>query len=175
MKNQKRVYFAGKFNLLKDKNKTLSERLVNDYRSIILGSSEKLTLAKEGTYTTKGIEYMGPFYCEQASNGDYTSTDCNIVLENEYKSVSNSEVYLVVFDEDFSVGSVVELSWALEQDKEIIIFYKEEAKGNYTIQSDYWFAIANALHQSNKVKVFSFNSIQEVIDKIIKGEIFNDT
>ena len=42
-----KVYFAGKFNMLKDKKKDLSERLINDYRSKILGDSKRITLASD--------------------------------------------------------------------------------------------------------------------------------
>ena len=41
----KKIYFAGKFDLIKDKNLPLDERLVNDFRSKILGDSKKLTYA----------------------------------------------------------------------------------------------------------------------------------
>lgn len=169
----KKIYFAGKFNLIKNHNLPLEERLVNDFRSKILGSAKKLTYADENLKLESGFIYSGPFYCEQASNGDFTSTDCNTVLNAEYEAVKKSDVYFVLFDQKFSVGSIVELGWALEMNKDIIIFYEEE-DSNYDIKSDYWFAIANALAQSKKVKVFKFNDINKVISKIMKGEIFNE-
>lgn len=170
----KKIYFAGKFNLDKNKNKSLSERLVNDYRAEILESSKKLTYAdKNLKLSTGGHIYMGPFYCEKASNGDFTSTDCNTVLNSEYKAVSNSDVYVAVFDQNFSVGTIVELDWAINMNKEIIIFYQEE-ESKYDIKSEYWFAIANALQRSNKIKVYKFNDIQSVVKEIKKGVIFNE-
>ena len=120
-----------------------------------------------------GFIYSGPFYCEQASNGDFTSTDCNVVLKAEYEAVSNSGIYFALFDQKFSVGTIVELDWAIEMDKEIVIFYKEE-ESEYDIKSEYWFAIANALSKSDKVKVFKFNDIDKVVDMIKKGVIFNE-
>lgn len=56
-------------------------------------------------------------------------------------------------------------------DKEIIIFYEEE-ESEHDIKSEYWFAIANALSKSNKVKVFKFNDINEVVNIIKEGVIF---
>lgn len=168
----KRIYFAGKFNLIKDNNLSLEKRLVNDFRSKILGDAEKLTYAALNLKLDNGNIYSGPFYCEQASNGDFTSTDCNVVLESEYDAVSKCDVYFVVFDQKFSVGSIVELGWAIEMNKEIIIFYEEE-ESQYEIKSEYWFAIANAISKSKKVKVFKFNDINNVVNEIIKGEIFN--
>lgn len=169
----KKIYFAGKFNLIKNNALSLEERLINDFRSKILGSSKKLTYADKNLKLDNGYIYSGPFYCEQASNGDFTSTDCNVVLKAEYEAVSKCDVYFVLFNQNFSVGSIVELDWALEMNKNIVIFYEEE-ESEYDIKSEYWFAIANALLKSKKVKVFKFNDINKVVDEIVKGEIFNE-
>lgn len=167
----KKIYFAGKFNLLKDKTKSLEERLVNDYRSIILGSAKKLTYAKDNLRLDNKRIYNGPFYCEQASNGDFTSTDCSVVLKSEYEAVKNTDIYFALFDENFSVGTIVELGWAVEMGKKIIIFYKEE-ESKYQIKSDYWFAIADALKRGKNVIVHKFININEVIEKIKEGSVF---
>lgn len=168
-----KIYFAGKFNLIKDKKLSLDKRLVNDFRARILGDSKKLTFADENTKVNDKYIYKGPFYCEQASNGDFTSTDCNVVLNSEYKAVSESDIYFGVFDENFSVGTIVELGWAIDLNKKIIIFYKEESS-NYQIKSEYWFAIADAMKRSNKLKVYKFNDINEVINKIKEGSVFDE-
>ena len=157
----KKVYFAGKFNLLKDKNLSLSNRLINDFRSLLLGDSKLLTLAKDDLKLNDKYIYSGPFYCEQASNGDYTSTDCNVVLEQEYKAVSNADVFVSVFGENFSVGTIVELSWALAQNKDIVILYQEE-DSSYNIKSEYWFAIADALKKKSDIKVYKYKSQTEI-------------
>ena len=169
----KKIYFAGKFNIIKDKKLSLEKRLVNDFRAQILGNSKKLTYADENTKLNENYIYKGPFYCEQASNGDFTSTDCNVVLNSEYKAVSESDIYFAVFDENFSVGTIVELGWAIDLNKQIIIFYKEEAS-NYQIKSEYWFAIADAMKRSNKIKVYKFNNIKEVINEIKEGSVLNE-
>lgn len=169
----KKIYFAGKFNLLKDKSLPLEERLVNDFRAIILGTPKKLTYADEKVEINNQYIYQGPFYCEQASNGDFTSTDCNVVIESEYKAVNKSDIYFALFDENFSVGTIVELAWAIDMDKKIIIFYKEE-ESSYQIKSEYWFAIADAMKRSKNVKVYKFREIEEVIQEIEKGEIFDE-
>lgn len=168
-----KVYFAGKFNLLKDKTKPLEERLVNDYRSLILSSPKKLTYADKNLELNNRYIYKGPFYCEQASNGDFTSTDCNVVINTEYEAVEDSDIYIALFDENFSVGTIVELGWAINMNKRIIIFYKEE-DSRYQIKSEYWFAIADAMKRSNKAKVYKFNDIKEVVNKIKEGSVLNE-
>lgn len=81
------------------------------------------------------------------------------------------KIYFALFDQNFSVGTIVELGWAIDMDKEIIIFYQEE-DSNYDIKSEYWFAIADALKRSNKVKAHKFSNINNVVEIIKKGEIF---
>lgn len=169
----KKIYFAGKFELHENKNLPLSKRLEQDFRAKLLESSERLIFAKDNLKLKNGHIYSGPFYCEQASNGDFTSTDCNVVLKAEYEAVSNSDVYFALFNQKFSVGTIVELNWAIEMNKEIVIFYEEE-ESEHDIKSEYWFAIANALYKSDKVKVFKFKDINRVINIIKKGEIFNE-
>ena len=169
----KRIYFAGKFKLNKDASIPLSKRLEQDFRAKVLEDSNKLTYANNNLKLKNGYIYSGPFYCEQASNGDFTSTDCNVVLKAEYEAVSNSDIYLALFDQKFSVGTIVELDWAIEMNKEIIIFYEEE-ESEHDIKSEYWFAIANALAKSDKVKVYKFNDIHKVVNIIKEGVIFNE-
>ena len=57
--------------------------------------------------------------------------------------------------------------------KEIIIFYEEE-ESKHDIKSEYWFAIANALLKSNRVRVFKFNDINKVVNIIKEGSIFDE-
>lgn len=158
----KKVYLAGKFKMLKDSNLSLSERLVNDFRSILLGDAKLLTLAQDNLQLNDNYIYNGPFYCEQASNGDYTSTDCKVVLDNEYKAVLDSDIYIAVFGDKFSVGTIVELDWALDNDKDIVILYKEE-ESEYTIKSDYWFAIANALKKRRDIQLYKYKDDMEMV------------
>ena len=82
-------------------------------------------------------------------------------------SVSESDVCVFVFNQSFSAGTIVELGWAIEQNKEIIIFYKQEAS-EYQIKSEYWFAISDALQRGRNVKVFDFMEDEEAISEILK-------
>ena len=90
-----------------------------------------------------------------------------VILKEEYKAIKNSDALVVVFDENFSVGSIVELSWALELNKEIIILYQEE-EGTYQIKSEYWFAILNAKLKNPKTKIMNFKTKSELFDKLSK-------
>ena len=167
MKTQKkRIYFAGKFCLQGEGE--LAFRLKEDYRAKLLGGGELLSYAQTNL-PVGGHIYAGPFYCEAASNGDFTSTDCSIVLNAEYNAILNSDVFVAVFDLDFSVGTVVELGWAIQQNKEILIFYKEKEDSAYNISSEYWFAIADAMRRSKKTTVFSYRSEEELFVKLQEG------
>ena len=161
----KKVYLAGKFNLIKNNDLSLSEKLVNDFRAILLGDAQRLVFAQDNIKINDKYIYNGPFYCEKASNGDYTSKDCNVVLEKEYDAVIDSDIFIAIFGEDFSVGTIVELDWAITENKKIVIIYQEE-DSEYTIKSDYWFAIANAIKRGRNVKVYKFKEEKEIINLI---------
>ncbi len=167
----KKIYFAGKFSLTDELSRPLAERLRGDYRARLLGDPKKLVLAQEGLELPCGVIYAGPFYCEEASKGAYTSTDCRAVLAAEYRAVEGCDVYVAFFDRSFSVGTVVELGWALQMKKEIVICYRIE-RSAYDISSEYWFAIANAQAQSDRVRVFGFHSLDEAVKKLLEGEFF---
>lgn len=158
----KKIYFSGKFNRIKNKDISLEQSLVHDYRSKILGSTKLLSTYHENLNIDNRFIYAGPFYCEQASNGEYTSTDCTTVLNAELKAVKNCDIFFAVFDENFSVGTIVELEWALMYNKEIVILYKEEAS-SYQIKSEYWFAIADALRQKLNTKVISYPATEDML------------
>lgn len=161
----KKVYFAGKFNLIKDRELTLAERLVNDYRARLLGDAKLLTFSKDNLKLNNNYQYSGPFYCEQASGGDFTSTDCNTVLKAELNAIKNCDIYIAVFGESFSVGTIVELGWALNMNKKIVILYQEE-ESNYQIKSEYWFAIADAINRCEGIDVFKYKDDSEILDII---------
>ncbi len=163
----KKIYFAGKFNKKHDNNLLLSEQLKNDYRSKLLNSSKLLTTPTQNLKLSPNIIYQGPFYCEEASLGNFTSSDCYVILTAEQKAIKEADTLLVVFDKNFSVGSIVELSWALEYNKEIIIFYKEE-EGTYQIKSDYWFAILNAKLKNPHTQIIPYQRNKELIPLIKK-------
>lgn len=157
----KKIYFAGKFNKIKKQGITLDKSLVNDYRSQLLGCSKLLTYCQDNLIVNNKYQYSGPFYCEQASNGNFTSTDCTEVLNAEYKFIEDSDVFVAVLGERFSVGTIVELGWAIEKEKQIILLYQEE-KSNYSIKSEYWFAIADAVKRSPNLTIRKYKSYSEL-------------
>ncbi len=158
---RKTVYCAGKFTLRGDKSLPLDWRLTEDYRAVLLGDPALLVKADTGLTVLERWHYGGPFYCEQASGGVFTSTDCVAVLTAERASVEACDVYAAVFGESFSVGTVVELGWAIELRKDIVILYKRQ-KSAYSIASEYWFAIADAMRRGDRVKVASYTEEGEI-------------
>lgn len=160
----KKIYFAGKFNKCKQE-KTLEKMLKNDYRSKLLKDAKLLTYYQPDLIVNGKFIYAGPFYCEQASNGDYTSTDCNVVLDAEYNFIKNSDIFVVVLGENFSPGTIVELGWAIQQNKQIIILYKEEPSA-YNIKSEYWFAIADAVKRSKNLTIQKYQTEDEIVSLI---------
>lgn len=158
------IFFGGKFDLSAS-GKELYQRLTNDYRSTLLGDSKKLAFASNSAQLMYyPISYKGTFYCEKASNGDYTSTDCEVVSSEEIEAIMNADIFCCVFDLHFSVGTIVELIEAAFARKRIVIFYKNE-DSNYAIKSEYWFAITRALEicKSNHTKIEVFGYDENVL------------
>ncbi len=174
--NEIKIYFAGKFDFSANGEK-LEERLKNDYRSILLGDSKKLTYADEkAKLNNYPIHYNGCFYCEQASNGDYTSTDCKFIVRQEIKSVIEADIFCCVFDLDFSVGTIVELMDAAFAKKRIAIFFRN-VQNSYEIKSEYWFAITRAIEicKSNNtiIEIFDYNdSVLPVLHNWLSNLVF---
>ena len=167
----KRIYFAGKFNKIDDNNLSLEQKLKYDYRSILLESPKYLTYYQKDLILNNRYIYSGPFYCEEASSGDFTSTDCNEVLNKEYEAIKKSDIVFIVFNDSFSVGSIVELSWAINNKKEIILLYEED-DSIYNIKSEYWFAILDAQNRAHKIKILQYNKNQD-LNKLI-NQVLND-
>ena len=161
IKRTMQVYFAGKFTLTGDVALPLGTRLSEDYRARLLGSGELLVKHRSDLFVLEDIKYGGPFYCEEASEGVYTSTDCTAVLRAERASVVAADCYVAVFGESFSVGTVVELCWAIELGKKIVILYKEQSS-RYSIASEYWFAIADAVERGRDVTVKTYGDEAEI-------------
>jgi len=165
----KKVYMSGKFNKTAEENVSLAHRLRKDYRSMLLGDATRLTYAADDVKLNDKYLYSGPFYCEQASNGEFTSTDCRVVVGAEYAAVNNCDVYIAVFDENDSPGTVVELGWALNAGKDIYILYKP-SDSKYSIQSNHWFPITDAQIRDNRTHVFAYDDMDEMLN-IIKNKI----
>lgn len=165
----KKVYLSGKFNKTSEPNARLSRRLRNDYRAILLGDENKLVTAADNVKLNDKYVYSGPFYCEQASTGEFTSTECNVVVAAERMAVDNCDVFIAVFDEHCSPGTVVELGWALNAGKQIYILYKNQ-ESKYTIKSEHWFPITDAQMRDKHAQIFAYVNTSEMLD-IIKNKI----
>lgn len=167
----KKIYLSGKFNKTAEENTPLANRLRNDYRSLLLGDATRLTHAADDVRLNDKYLYSGPFYCEQASTGEFTSTECSVVVAAEYAAVNNCDIFIAVFDEHDSPGTVVELGWALDSGKQIYILYKP-SDSNYTIKSGHWFPIAAAKMRDNSVGIYAYGDTEEMLniirDKILK-------
>ena len=168
----KKIFCGGKFNLNKDTSMPLKDRIKEDYRAYLLKDPEKFIYSHEGSIVLDKFIYNGTFYCEKASEGEYTSTECSTVHEEEFKALSNSDIFLCVFDDTFSVGTIVELNWAINLNKDIIICFKRKEDSPYNIKSEYWFAIIDAMKRGKNVKIFPFSSNEELLDLILNSKIF---
>lgn len=154
-----KYYFGGKFNLSNDKNETLPFRLKDDYRSRLLGDPSKLAYANDNLTFGHNNQYVGCFYCEKASNGKITSTDCNEVVSREMQLIRECDVFVAVFGDETTNGTISELIYATSMDKKIIIFDKKRST-----KSEFWFPIVMSKQMSDKVVVLEYDSEDEIIE-----------
>ena len=159
----KNVFFGGKFSLQDGPDLPLAQRLAGDYRSLLLGDPARIVQATDAWWVNDHIHYGGTFYCEQASDGQFSSTDCMVVNEAEYRAVMGCDCLVAVLDQSFSCGTVVEIEWALAHGVPIVIFYRPERTRPYQYKSEYWFVIADAVRRDARTKVYAFADIAEVV------------
>lgn len=165
----KKVYMAGKFNKSDERHLGLAMRLRNDWRANLLGNPDRLVNAADNVQLNDKYAYCGPFYCEQASNGNFTSTDCKTVVSAERAAVDNCDVFVATLDENYSPGTIVEIGWALNAHKDVWILYRAQ-DSKYTIKSEHWFAIADAQMRDSRTHVAVYQSPAEMM-QIIKNQI----
>jgi len=149
------IYFGGKFKKSK-KYSALTQMLKNDYRAKILKNKTHIAYYIPNLKINDRYIYSGPFYCEQNEKGKTSTTNCDIVLNAEFNQVKNCDIFVCVFDRNFSIGSVVELNWALNANKKIFILYRK-TPSVHEIPSEYWFAIADAKRRNKHISVFEYN------------------
>lgn len=167
----KRIYFAGKFKKSK-KYTALEQILKNDYRAKILKNKTHMAYYIPDLKINDRYIYSGPFYCEQNEKGETSTTNCDIVLHTEFNQVKNCDIFVCIFNTNCSIGSVVELGWALNMHKKIFILYRK-IPSVHEIPSEYWFAIADAQKRDNSVSVFEYSSQKELM-KLLTQNILGE-
>lgn len=128
----KKIYIAKRFEFDE------SHSLKRDLRSLLLG--DESFLLEDHSKTLKFLDgeylYTGPFFNEKAAEHDLSASFGRIVVEAEKKSIDECDVFVVIFDNEVSPGSVTELIYAAMSGKTCHIFYQED--GN---KSENWFPI----------------------------------
>lgn len=158
----KKVYFAGKFNKSAEFVTDMVKGFKNDFRAILLGDAEKMIYADDNVKINSKYSYVGPFWCERTPDGSVSATDCDTVISGESREVSICDMFIVVFDDAFAPGAIVELGWALNHNKEIYILYKIQ-DSVHQIKSEHWFAITDAIHRNKNVQVFPYKDSKEIL------------
>lgn len=113
--------------------------------------------------------YGGPFYCEQASQGVFTSTDRVVVPTAERSFVENCDAYVAVFGDSFSVGTVVELGWAIELNKSIAVLV---LPAGITSIADAAVACCYSLEAIDMRRVRSIGIIRYIKSRAVSARLF---
>ena len=167
----KKIYFGGHFKKTKD-SLDVAQMLRNDYRAILLQDAEHMAYYRDNLKINDNYIYAGPFYVEKTEDGQISATDSVVVLTTEYNQVKNCDIFVAVFDECFSAGTVTELAWALNMNKQIYILYKYQ-ESVHDIKSDYWFPIADAMRRNKNTQIFAYSDDTEIINLINQNILRN--
>lgn len=133
----------------------------------LIGDEEKFVNANDTSFVhndagEKILQYIGPFYNEKASTGEFTSTDCEKVVDTENRLIENCDLFIAYFDETLSPGGITELIYAAMLNKRIIIFFKEEDDISYSLKSSNWYPITFVLGKVDKCSVYKVSSEQDI-------------
>ena len=128
----KKIYIAQRFEF--DSNGSLK----NDLRSLLLGSEKYLLDDCDKTVSFLGdkYKYVGPFFNEKAAEHDLVASFGKIVVDAEKKSIDDCDVFVAIFDNEVSPGTVTELIYALMSHKKCYMFYYVDDN-----RSENWFPI----------------------------------
>ena len=155
----KKIYIAQRFEF--DSNGSLK----NDLRSLLLGS-EKYLLDDSGktiNFLRDEYKYVGPFFNEKAAEHDLSASFGEIVVAAEKKAIDNCDVFVAIFDNEVSPGTVTELIYALMKHKKCYMFYYVDKN-----RSENWFPIEFA--KKLGVIDISFNNKEEFKQDILKKQ-----
>lgn len=159
-----KTYIAARF--IKDKTDS-GASFARDFRVDLIGDEEKFVNANDTSFVhndagEKILQYIGPFYNEKASTGEFTSTDCEKVVDTENRLIENCDLFIAYFDETLSPGGITELIYAAMLNKRIIIFFKEEDDISYSLKSSNWYPITFVLGKVDKCSVYKVSSEQDI-------------
>lgn len=167
-----KVYIASRF--IKDK---LEDRIsfARDFRVGLIGDEAKFVNANNTSFVRNWsgkpiLQYIGPFYNEKASSGEFTSTDCNAVVNTENMLIERCDIFIAYLDDTISPGGITELIYASILGKRIIIFFKKEHEIDYKLQSSNWYPITFTTLRTQGSEVYEVKDESEIagiLNKII--------
>lgn len=156
-----KIYIASKF--VKDNNS-----FSGDFRTKLIGNEKDFVDFNNHSFImdSKGnlkYQYLGPFYNEKASNGELTSSICDEVVATENDLIRKCDIFAIYLDENYSPGSITELTYAALLNKKIVIFYKKEDDISYEMKSSNWYPIINAKQFAKDVSIIEASNQEDII------------
>lgn len=158
----RKLYCGGSFCFDYQKTDYLAQAAA-DYRSVLLGSPDRLLQRSEGETLGEGIMYIGPFYFE--SDG---MIDRDIVM-SEIDMVKGCTDAVFLLDEAACPGTICELTMAGMLEKNVYLFYlrrSDDQETESTLHTPCWYPIVHSSIINPRSRIYECSSREDAIRRI---------
>lgn len=170
-----KIYIAARFIKERSENGELS--FSKDFRTRMIGCEDNFMNFNSCSFIRDKkdngkilAQYVGPFYNEKASDGEFTNDSCRKVVMAENRLVECCDIFAVYFDKCGSYGGITEMMYALRLGKKIFIYFEDEGDINYNLKSSSWYPITFAMLTDQNITAVPVCSGEEAgkeIEKIL--------
>lgn len=158
----RRIYCGGRFDF-DYQHADYRKQAAQDYRAMLLGSTDLLLQKSSGILINDSVEYIGPFYFETDSMVDTDIVCC------ETKMVHRCTDAIFLLNEADCPGTVCELTLASILGKRVHVFYlrnSNEEETESTLHTPCWYPILFNRITNRKTDLYECSSAQDASEKI---------
>lgn len=168
----KKFYCGGQFYFdCRDDN--YLQNAAKDYRSMLLGNTNKMLYGRGEQFVCDGVTYIGPYYYETESMA------ADDIVATELDMIDHCTDAIFVLDEANCPGTITELVYAATKRKRLHFIYKEYPEHDETeseLHTPCWFAI-HAAQQISEIKIYKYQDYdvlaELIFDNIITAKSYD--
>ena len=158
----KKVYIASQFMKRKAEYGLNFDEDIRE--ALLFKHGNSLSRYKEGCKVdifNETYNYIGPFWSEVTSKGEFSATDSYEVVKTELKLIDECDLFIAFLGNDISPGTIAELVYAASKNKEVKIYYVKDPEVKLTLKSNNWFPIMVSTQIGNNVDLIEVSGYNE--------------
>jgi len=140
--------------------------LSKDIRSIALGNASFLLYPSASpamiTFCGHTYAYIGPFWFEETSDGQFTDCDSSAVVLREKHLIDQADVFIAVLDDSSAPGTITELVYAATAGKKIFVVYFRMDNTECDFPSPFWYPIVFTRIVAKQAQMIAVTTWEEV-------------